>query len=71
MIKTGPATVCTTRGQQMDLSATVRGLLALSERDPQQACAAFDELVARYGRARLAWALQDAAGAELTTLGHR
>lgn len=49
----------------MDLSAAVTRLLSLSERDPDGACRAFDELVVRYGRAALAWALQDVAGAEL------
>jgi CRISPR/Cas system-associated protein Csm6 len=53
-----------------DQITVIRHLLALAERDPNRACAEFDQLVARYGRTALAHALREVAGNELVSLGY-
>lgn len=51
-----------------DVERSLERLATLAEHDPDRACTQFDVLVARHGRAALAWALQAVAGNELATV---
>jgi hypothetical protein len=53
-----------------ELIIVIRHLLTVAEHDPDHACAEFDQLVACYGRSRLAQALHTVAGNELASLGY-